>query len=135
MITDSQLHYLNVIHSLKNPTVTLIAKKLDISKPSVVKALKKLKEQELVNYDKEISLTEKGTIFAKNYAKRKNTIKKFLIEVLKIDEEIADIDSEKMINNLSCISIIAMEEYISKVLNIKQNENICKLMDKANKIS
>ena len=125
MITSSQLSYLFIIYKLKNPTVTKVAKNLNISKPSVVKALKKLLELELVNYNKEITLTKKGIIFAESYINRKATIKKFLTDVLKVEEETAIIDSEKMINDLSCKSIIAMDEYISKILNIAPSENIC----------
>lgn len=71
MISKSLEEYLKNIYILKkqneNVRVTDIANKMNCTKPSVNKAIKNLKENEMVNYQSygTIELTEKGEELAK----------------------------------------------------------------------
>ena len=73
MISKSLEEYLKNIYILKkqneNVRVTDIANKMNCTKPSVNKAIKNLKENEMVNYQSygTIELTEKGEELAKKY--------------------------------------------------------------------
>lgn len=75
-----------------------IAKLLNVSKPTVHKATHALKDQGLISQQPygDISLTPAGEAAAKNVLIRHEEIKKFLINVLKVDEETAEIDACKM---------------------------------------
>lgn len=92
-LTNSQEEYLKTIYILENSNqkarVTDIAKKLQITKPSVNKAINVLKEMKLVESEpyKDITLTKQGKEKAQEILKRYDTLKIFLIEVLEIDCE------------------------------------------------
>ncbi|OHD68663.1 MAG: hypothetical protein A2W19_12650 [Spirochaetes bacterium RBG_16_49_21] len=64
-----------------------IAKKLDIKMPSVSAALTKLKEMDLIEYEKYgyIELTDKGHEIADRVLKRHNCLIEFFTNVLQID--------------------------------------------------
>ncbi len=69
-----------------------IAKKLGIKMPSVSAALSKLKEMDLIEYEKYgyIELTEEGLDIADGVLKRHNCLADFFSSVLQIDCEAAD---------------------------------------------
>ncbi len=69
-----------------------IAKKLDIKMPSVSAALAKLKEMDLIDYEKYgyIELTEKGEEIADRVFKRHTFLTDFFETVLQIDAAAAD---------------------------------------------
>ena len=75
--------------------VTDLALKLDVKKPSVVTALKKLAEEELIVYEKykEILLTEKGREFAGKIYRRHLTLTRFFNEILGVEYAQADADA------------------------------------------
>jgi DtxR family Mn-dependent transcriptional regulator len=91
-----------------------IADKLDVKKASVTSALKRLSDKELINYERysHITLTEKGKKYAEELYERHLILKKFLIEVLNVKEEIAEenacrmehIIDEDVIQKFSCFS-------------------------------
>ena len=101
-LTNSQEEYLKTIYLLeinnKKVRVTDIANKLKITKPSVNKAIKILKEIGLINYETygDISLTEEGKKQAKNIIKRQDILKMFLEEVLEIDDKQAMEEAKAM---------------------------------------
>ena len=86
-MTASQEDYLKTIYILilhKNEArVTDIADYLQVSKASVNRALKSLKEIDLVDYEAygEIKLTERGKEEATNVIKKHNVLKAFLIQI------------------------------------------------------
>ena len=100
-MTASQEDYLKSIYILilhKNEArVTDIADYLQVSKASVNRALKSLKELGLVDYETygEIKLTEKGKEEATNIIKKHNVLKAFLIQILNVNNETAEEEAKK----------------------------------------
>jgi DtxR family Mn-dependent transcriptional regulator len=91
--------YLETIHLIgeKQAGVRVrdVAKRLDITMPSVTGALKNLQRQGLVShprYDR-IDLTSEGKRIAKEVFNRHKVIREFLIQVLGIDSETAERDA------------------------------------------
>ncbi|HHU54595.1 MAG TPA: metal-dependent transcriptional regulator [Mollicutes bacterium] len=126
-LTASQTDYLKAIYliSLKGEVkVTKIADYLNYSKPSVVRALKNLRDLKLIIYENQglIKMTSKGKRHAKDIIRRDNVLKKFMIDILGVDKEQAAIDSENMKHAISCYTITKLEEYINNVLNIHDDE-------------
>lgn len=123
ILTASEADYLKAIYlvSLKGEIkVTKIANHLNYSKPSVIRALKKLKELKLIIYEPNlIEMTQEGKRRAKDIIRRDNILKKFMIDILEIEEEVAIIDSEKIKHAVSCYTITKLEEYVREILNIK----------------
>lgn len=123
-LTHSQEEYIKAIYILEKNNnkvrVTDIAKKLNITKPSVNKAIKLLKEMELLNYETygDITLTEHGENLAKNVIKKHDILKMFLIEVLEIDEVQADEEAKSMKYAISEDTAKKLDKYISKIMNL-----------------
>lgn len=119
-LTISQSEYLKSIYEVSKKgeiKVTKIAEYLNYSKPSVIRALKNLKENGFILYDNNgISLTELGVRFAKNIIRRDAVLLKFFTEVLNIEYNIAKEDSEKIKNTVSCYTITKLEQYIFEIL-------------------
>jgi len=122
-ITSSLEDYLETMLSLKERNneirVTDVALELNISKPSVNKAMNILKKQGLLDQEHYglISLTEKGEEMAKNVLKRHVAVKQLLNSVLLVDEETAEKEacliehaiSEDTLKKL----IVFLDKYIS----------------------
>lgn len=123
-LTNSQEEYLKTIYILENSNqkarVTDIAKKLQITKPSVNKAINVLKEMKLVESEpyKDITLTKQGKEKAQEILKRYDTLKIFLIEVLEIDSEKAQEEAQNMKHAMSKETEQKLEVYINKILNL-----------------
>ena len=87
-LTVSQEEYLKTIYILskteKEIRVTDIAKKLEITKPSVNRAIKSLKNLNLLNYETygNINLTKEGEKVSQEIIKKEDLLKLFLINVL-----------------------------------------------------
>ena len=75
-----------------------IASKLNIKMPSVSAALAKLKEMDLIDYEKYgyVELTEKGQDLAGRVLKRHNCLIDFFANVLQVDQESADCEACKV---------------------------------------
>jgi DtxR family Mn-dependent transcriptional regulator len=69
-----------------------ITARLGVSGASVTEALRSLSKKGLINYApyEVITLTDAGSVVARDVIRRHNALKKFFIEVLAIDEEIAE---------------------------------------------
>ncbi len=69
-----------------------IADQLSVSRASVTEALRALSSRGLINYApyEVITMTEEGRGVAEDVIFRHNTLKNFFIEILAIDEEIAE---------------------------------------------
>ena len=69
--------------------VSQIAKRLGVNKSSVTGALHHLSEHGLINYDpyQYITLTDAGRQVARDVAWRHDVLKRFLIEVLDVEEQ------------------------------------------------
>lgn len=123
-LTNSQEEYLKTIYILeknnKKVRVTDIANKLKITKPSVNKAIKNLKELHLINYKAygDISLTKESKEIAKKIIKRQDTLETFLVEVLEINNKQAVEEAQIMKHALSEETAQKLEEYINKILDL-----------------
>ena len=123
-LTNSQEEYLKAIYVLSNNNqeirVTDIAKKLNITKPSVNKGIKNLASINMVNYKTygEITLTEEGKKEAKKILKKFDITKLFLTEILDIDEQQAEEDAKRVKNALSEKTEEKLEKYVIKILNL-----------------
>jgi DtxR family transcriptional regulator, Mn-dependent transcriptional regulator len=106
-VTSSLQDYLETILSLirenKTARVTDIAQRLDIAKPSVIKALSLLKEKGLITQDRygPVELTAQGERYALRIRHRHQVIYGFLTQVLGVSTEAAEKDACLMEHDLS----------------------------------
>lgn len=127
-LTNSQEEYLKVIYILasedKTARVTDIARNLNITKSSVNKGIKALKEMQLINYEAygEIILTEKGRKVAAAIIKKFDIIKIFLKEILEVPEEQAKKEATAMKTSISKETEEKLEKYIIKTLKLNELE-------------
>ena len=110
MISKSLEEYLKTIYILKkqneNVRVTDIANKMNCTKPSVNKAIKNLKENEMVNYQ------SYGTIEAYDI------VYLFLKDVLNLENEQAKKEAENIKSVISDDTTNKLAKYIHKVLGL-----------------
>ena len=117
-MTIAMQNYLELIYELsldgKKARVSDIAKQLGVSKPSVNNAVVVLAKDGYVDYEKyaDIKLTDKGRKTAEFICSKHQTIKQLFIEVLNIDEKIADTDACLIEHVISDESIKAMQEFM-----------------------
>ena len=117
-MTIAMQNYLELIYELsldgKKARVSDIAKQLGVSKPSVNNAVVVLAKDGYVDYEKyaDIKLTDKGRKTAEFICSKHQTIKQLFIEVLNIDEKIADTDACLIEHVISDESIEAMQEFM-----------------------
>jgi len=101
-LTGSQEDYLEAIYALTLESgaarVRDIAKRLAVSKSAVTAALKALARRDLVNYDpyELVTLNDRGLAAASRVDFRHRTLKRFLMEVLGIQDERADANACRM---------------------------------------
>ncbi len=96
-----------------------VAELLDVRTPSVVDAVSKLSEKELVIHEKYgyLTLSKKGNEIAKLIYNKHEQIFKFLNEVLGIDEETSQKDAcalEHHISKLSMEKIIKLMKFLER---------------------
>lgn len=107
-ISSSLEDYLEAIYILESKNrvarITDIAEHLNISKPSVSKALKVLEERGLINYEpyRHITLKSEGIILARKILNKHEALQLFCENVLHIDEEDADEIACQMEHFISC---------------------------------
>ena len=101
--------------------VTDIAEELGYSKPSVNRALKVLKQDGYIAYENygDITLTCEGEKLSQDIVKRYNILKAFLIEVLEIDNDVAEIEARNMKHNISSDTILKLEQYIKTIIDVE----------------
>lgn len=123
-LTNSQEEYLKTIYILeksnKKIRVTDIANRLKITKPSVNKAIKNLKEISLVRYEAygTIELTEEAKEIAKEIIKRQDILEMFLTEVLELDPKEASQEAIAMKHAISENTVQKLDKYISQILDL-----------------
>lgn len=121
-VSPSLEDYLETILFLqkRNGTVrvTDIAVEMSISKPSVNKAIKNLKQLDLALHEHygDITLTEKGLEIAHSVAFRHMVVKKFLCELLQVDENTAEEEACKIEHSISLPTLQKLSAYLDKVL-------------------
>ena len=113
-------NYLELIYELsldgKKARVSDIAKHLGVSKPSVNNAVVVLAKDGYVIYEKyaDVKLPPKGKETAEFICGKHQTIKQLFVEVLNIDEGIADKDACLIEHVISNESIKAMQEFLDR---------------------
>lgn len=100
-----------------------IANKLNVSRPSVNRAIGKLKDQGFIEQEPygSITLTESGEQRAMQVRQRHSLISGFLTNVLGVNPKVAEEDACKMEHEMSDETIIKLAEYYYKILNNKGN--------------
>lgn len=125
-LTKSLEEYITAIYMLEQDgdkiRVTDIAEEMIVTKPSVNRALKTLKEKGIINFEpyKDITLTEDGRKVAKNILKKHDIVKIFLIEILGIEENIAEKDAPKIKSAISPETEKKLEQFMTKTLKIDE---------------
>ncbi|MDO4283222.1 MAG: metal-dependent transcriptional regulator [Clostridia bacterium] len=124
MISKSLEEYLKTMYVLKkqngNVRVTDIAIKMSCSKPSVNKALKVLKENELITYEAygPIALTQSGEDLAKKILETYDIVYLFLKDVLNLPKEEAEKEAESLKLVMSDHTANRLAKYVHKTLDL-----------------
>ena len=115
-LTKSIEDYLEVMYNLQKNTGTIkvkdIASNLSVKPPSVVEAIKKLSESELVSYERygDINLTKKGMEIAENVMHKHDILKNFL-NILGVDLKTADEEACSMEHVLDSTTINKLKKF------------------------
>jgi len=118
MITSSLEDYLEYIHNKisqdKEIKAVDIANKFNISRPSVSEALIRLADMDLIIYEgrRGIKITQKGITQALKTIKKHKILSKFFVEVLEINEELADKNACKIEHVVDDEIIEKMDVYL-----------------------
>ena len=139
MISKSLEEYLKCMYILKkqndNIRVTDIAERMNLTKPSVNKAINNLKENGLVNYESygKIELTKEGENLAKKIIETYDIVYLFLKDVLELDEKEAESEAEKIKSAINDNTINKLARYVHKTLSLNNldcnydvNKEVCR---------
>ncbi|HNW29923.1 MAG TPA: metal-dependent transcriptional regulator [Spirochaetota bacterium] len=91
-----------------------IASKLNIKMPSVSAALVKLKEMDLIDYEKYgyVELTEKGQDLAGRVLKRHNCLIEFFSAVLQVEHDAAECEACKVEHDLAPDTCLQIHKFL-----------------------
>ena len=124
MISKSNEEYLKAMYVLKSQNdsirVTDVANKMNISKASVNKAVKLLKEEGMLNYEAygDITLTEDGEDLAKKLLEAYDIGVLFFRDVLGMSEEQATQNAENLKNSITDEAFNSLARYVHKELGL-----------------
>ena len=124
MISKAQEEYLKTIYILKkqngNIRVTDIANKMNLTKPSVNKAINNLKNNGFLNYESygTIELTSSGEDLAKKILETYDIVYLFLKDVLELEENEAAEEAEKIKLAINDNTANNLAKYVHKVLGL-----------------
>lgn len=119
-LTASLEDYLEIIYILYESTpnvgITDVARALEISKPSVTRAIKTLKNNNLVIQEKygKIILTPEGERIAETVYSKHKVLRRFLIEALNVSSKIAEIDACKIEHVVSQETLEGIKNFLKK---------------------
>jgi DtxR family Mn-dependent transcriptional regulator len=116
-MTQSLEDYLEMVSFLADDgevRVTDIAVRLEVSKPSVLTALRLLEEQGFIEHQRyrTVTLTRQGQERAMEIRRRHNFLTVFLRDVVGVDEKIAERDACKMEHILSEETLDKMKDLV-----------------------
>lgn len=120
-ISSSLEDYLEAIFVLqqsgKDVRVTDIASMLNVSKPSVNRAVGTLKQAELLSHESygTIVLTPEGETKAAQILRRHNMLKHFLGRTLGVPDDIAEEDACRMEHVMSSVTVEKLYDYLVKL--------------------
>ena len=124
MISSSLEEYLKTIYVLKKQgqdiKVTTLANRMNCTKPSVNKAIKKLKANEMLEYEAygEIRLTNKGEALAKKVLEAYDIVYVFLTEILEISKEEAKEEAIRLKAVMNDNTLNMLTKYVYKILGV-----------------
>jgi len=116
-ITRSVEDYLETMYSLELEHGTIrvkdVAQSLGVKPPSVVEAVKKLSQMNMVSYERygTIKLKEDGLKIAKNVSCRHQLLKDFLI-LLGVDKDVAEEDACSMEHVIDVSTINKLKKFV-----------------------
>ena len=145
MISSSLEEYLKTIYVLKKQgqdiKVTTIANRMNCTKPSVNKAIKNLKANEMLDYEAygEIRLTNKGEALAKKVLEAYDIVYVFLTEILEIPKEEAKEEAIRLKAVMNDNTLNMLTKYVYKILGVYNlncnydiNEEKCRCCNRKN---
>lgn len=118
---ESGQNYLETIYLLQRENGQVrsidVAKALSFSKPSVSRAMGKLKEAGYLEIHEggKLVLTKEGNKLAKNLVDRQETITQFLMMTADVDQAVAEDDAKKMMHFLSDKTFKGIKRFIKQV--------------------
>jgi len=118
-ITSKMEDYLEAIVALeeekKAVRVKDIASKMGVSMPTVTSMLKNLSKAKLVEYEKYeyIELTDQGREIGKEIQRRHRALKKFLHEILGIEDSVAEEEACKMEHAVSTTTLDRFVDFMN----------------------
>lgn len=124
MISSSLEEYLKTIYVLKKQgqdiKVTTIANRMNCTKPSVNKAIKNLKANEMLEYEAygEIRLTNKGEALAKKVLEAYDIVYVFLTEILEVPKEEAKEEAIRLKAVMNDNTLNMLTKYVYKTLGV-----------------
>ena len=124
MISSSLEEYLKTIYVLKKQgqdiKVTTIANRMNCTKPSVNKAIKNLKANEMLEYEAygEIRLTNKGEALAKKVLEAYDIVYVYLTEILEIPKEEAKEEAIRLKAVMNDNTLNMLTKYVYKILGV-----------------
>jgi DtxR family transcriptional regulator, Mn-dependent transcriptional regulator len=117
-ITPSKEDYLKVLLQLTNMMQDVrsidVARAMDFSRATISRTMKELDAAGYIlkSKDGNIRLTEKGLLVAQKLKYRNDLLKRFLINVLLVDQSIAEIDACQIEHAMSSETIDKLERYL-----------------------
>ncbi len=130
-LSESMEDYIEAISQLEDRLkvvrVKNIAHTMKVKMPSVSSALSVLEKKGMVNYEKYdyVELTENGKQVARGVRRRHDALKKFLVEVLDVDEKSADEDSCGMEHHISKRTIDNIIKYMEFIEECPRKKDVC----------
>ncbi len=124
-ITTSLEEYIKAMYILNSQNgeirVTDVANKLGVSKASVNKAVKSLKEEGLLSYETygNIELTKEGEKLARKILEAYDISVLFFRDVLGMPEDKAILDAEKLKTSISDDALNLLARYVHKELKLQ----------------
>ncbi|MBE5882217.1 MAG: metal-dependent transcriptional regulator [Lachnospiraceae bacterium] len=118
---ESGQNYLETIYLLQRENGQVrsidVAKALSFSKPSVSRAMGKLKEAGYLEIKEggKLVLTKEGNKLAKNLVDRQETITQFLMMTADVSQDVAEEDAKKMMHFLSDKTFKGIKSFIKQV--------------------
>ncbi len=117
-LSPSLENYLETIYLVKKDKKSIkpieVARRLNVKKPSVTGAVKRLSEKGFLEYKRydDIEITEKGEKAAREVYRKHKLLLKFFVEVLKIEKNVAEEDACKIEHELSKSALSKLTKFI-----------------------
>ena len=127
--TASMEDYLEAVAILQNDKrhpvrVSQISKALGVKMPSVTSAVRKLSKEGLVKHESYgyVELTSEGDEIAKDVIRRHDTLRRFFVEILNMDADVASEDACRMEHSLSPTALERLSKFVEFALSCPRGE-------------